>query len=472
MGGLGFTHDLYVGEKVEKFDTVDGDGFSYICLTYVVFSTMADVNSFIPPVTVFDLSTIYHGKIVYVKGDLNLLYFWRYSDVEVVGDIHFYLNSNGLAQPLTKSYVKLGSEGKKPTPAPKKPTPTPKKKPSVEPKKKTQKNPKRKGSLSGAFKRKRVTESELPEETLDDTPMLYDSEDDVTILDEDVGEIAGVNDEVGVDVGGRGGYNQAGVNNWAEIDPDNLKAEEGYYSTHTSLDGDEGPTQGDIDKVDVELTNLAQDTENIFANEDNDVNIGNPHQLVEDLVPEMEWPTVHDARVYIRRWSILNRVEYHQMKNDGYRLRFICVEPKICNWLFYVRITPDGHTFKLRKSSILKHICQGKGKTSNKLAHVGWVANEAERTMRTIRSVRPVDVIELILVKFGLDISYYTTWNTWTICMERIVGSFDDGYVVQPELCRHILSANPESLLRSSKDVETNMWMGTVLLTRPLLIGL
>ncbi|KAF6147488.1 hypothetical protein GIB67_021314 [Kingdonia uniflora] len=168
--------------------------------------------------------------------------------------------------------------------------------------------------------------------------MLYDSDDDVIILDEDMGENAGVNDGVGVDVGGGGGINQTGMNNWVEIDLDNLNAKEGYYSTHTSLDADEGPTQEDIE-VDVEFANFAQETENIFANEENDVNIGNLHQLVEDLVPEMEWPIVHTARAYIKRF-------------------------------------------------------------------------------------------------------------------------IDDGYVVQPELCRQILSTNPGSLARSSKDVKTNMWMG------------
>ncbi|KAF6152013.1 hypothetical protein GIB67_010587 [Kingdonia uniflora] len=338
---------------------------------------MADLNSSIPHGTVFDLSIIYHGKIVDVKGDSNLLYLWRYNDVKV-------------------SLVNITLRAKKPTPAPKKPTPTPKTKVSVEPKEKAHTKPKRKGSSSGALKRKRTTKSKLPEETLDDTPMLYDSEDDVIILDKNVGENAGVNDGVGVDVDGGGGNNQTGVNNWAEIDPDNLNAKEGYYSTHTSLD-------------------------------ENDVNIGNPHQLVEDLVHEIEWPTVHDTRAYIRRWSIVNK-----------------------NY-------PDGHTFKLRKSNALKHIYKGIGKTSNKLAHAGWVANKVEHTMRIIRSIGPVDVIKLIFVKFGLDISYYTSWNAWTICMERIVGSFDDGYVVQPELCRQILSANPGSLARSSKDVETNV---------------
>ncbi|KAF6168500.1 hypothetical protein GIB67_015047 [Kingdonia uniflora] len=172
---------------------------------------MANWNSSIPPRTMFDLNIIYHGKIADVKGDLDLLYLWRYNDVEVAEDIHFYLNSNGPAQPLTKSYVYLGlgessqqypkptsrpkivtpkRRAKKPPPAPKKPTPIPKKKVSVEPKEKTQTKPKRK--------------------------------------DNDV------NDGVGVDVGGG----------------------EGYYSPHTSLDGDEGYTQDDIDKIEVEGTHL------------------------------------------------------------------------------------------------------------------------------------------------------------------------------------------------------------------------
>ncbi|KAF6157201.1 hypothetical protein GIB67_041662 [Kingdonia uniflora] len=367
---------------------------------------MADLNSSIPPRTVFDLSTIYHGEssqqypevITFEGGPAPptspecTTQFFYYTPTPIF-DTQFGENVNNV-QPTGRLKVatpkrrakKPTPAPKKPTPAPKKPTPTPKKKVSVEPKEKTQTKPKKKGSSSGVLKRKRATKSEFLEDTLDDTPMLYDSEDDVIILDEDVGENAGVNDGVGVDVGGGGENNQTGMNNWAKIDPDNLNAEEGYYSSHTLLDGDEGPTQEDIDKVDVELINFAQETENIFANKENNVNIGNPHQLVEDLVPEMEWPTVHAARAYIKRWSIVNKVEYHQ-----YRLRFICVEPKTCNCPFYARITLDGHTCKLRKNSVLKHICKGKGKTSNKLAHAGWVANEAEHTMRTIRPIFGLD---------------------------------------------------------------------------------
>ncbi|KAF6134266.1 hypothetical protein GIB67_010065, partial [Kingdonia uniflora] len=218
----------------------------------------------------------------------------------------------------------------------------------------------------------------------------------------------------------------------------------------------------DIDKCDEELRNFAEETENIFGVEENTTVVKDPFQKVCDLVPEIEWPTVHVTRAYIRRWSIVNKVFYHQINNESYRIILECsLREEGCKWLFYARIKPDGHTFKLKKSIMLIHTCIGKSKSKNKLAHAEWVANEAENTMRTIRSTKPCDVIELIKVNYGIDISYYTAWNAWTICMERIVGSYDEGYVLQPELCRQILSFNPGSIVRTSKDININQWTGT-----------
>ncbi|KAF6151503.1 hypothetical protein GIB67_016315 [Kingdonia uniflora] len=45
--------------------------------------------------------------------------------------------------------------------------------------------------------------------------------------------------------------------------------------------------------------------------------------------------------------------------------------------------------------------------------------------------------------------------------MEWIVGSYDEGYVLQPEVYRQILSFNPGSIARTSKDIDTNQWTGT-----------
>ncbi|KAF6145436.1 hypothetical protein GIB67_032559 [Kingdonia uniflora] len=105
--------------------------------------------------------------------------------------------------------------------------------------------------------------------------------------------------------------------------------------------------------------------------------------------------------------------------------------------------------------------CRGKAEDFNKLANVGWVINEVEQLIRTVRTTMPFDVQEAIKIKFGVDISYYTAYNAWSICMERIVGSYDEAYTIMLELTIQVLLANPGSIAICSLDLAINQWMTT-----------
>ncbi|KAF6164784.1 hypothetical protein GIB67_011174, partial [Kingdonia uniflora] len=137
----------------------------------------------------------------------------------------------------------------------------------------------------------------------------------------------------------RGGVGDMGVNtdNWAELDPDNLNTEEGYYSTHTSQDGDDGPTQVNIDKCDLVFKDLAKEYDNIFAEEEDAVHSVPPQPTYGELRVGMEWATM---------------------------------------------MTINGHIFTLRKSSNLKHTCSSGAK--NRLANATWVAKQVEPVIRPV----------------------------------------------------------------------------------------
>ncbi|KAF6154166.1 hypothetical protein GIB67_016418 [Kingdonia uniflora] len=64
----------------------------------------------------------------------------------------------------------------------------------------------------------------------------------------------------------------------------------------------------------------------------------------------------------------------------------------------------------------LEHTSKGKTDDKNKLANVLWVANYCEDGLRNIKLSRPIDVFTTIKRKFGINISYWTAWNAWTIC--------------------------------------------------------
>ncbi|KAF6158490.1 hypothetical protein GIB67_022087 [Kingdonia uniflora] len=65
---------------------------------------------------------------------------------------------------------------------------------------------------------------------------------------------------------------------------------------------------------------------------------------------------------------------------------------------------------------------------------------------------------------FGIDLSYWTSWNAWTICMEKIVGSYDEGYFKMPSLTIELLTASPGSIIGCNIDDATLQWTGTMVM--------
>ncbi|KAF6159501.1 hypothetical protein GIB67_032272 [Kingdonia uniflora] len=64
------------------------------------------------------------------------------------------------------------------------------------------------------------------------------------------------------------------------------------------------------------------------------------------------------------------------------------------------------------------------------------------------------------------------TQNAWTICRERIVGSYDEGYIIMLELTVQVLLENPGSILTCSIDLMTNEWTGTCITYKGSMEGL
>ncbi|KAF6138260.1 hypothetical protein GIB67_019430 [Kingdonia uniflora] len=181
------------------------------------------------------------------------------------------------------------------------------------------------------------------------------------------------------------------------IDTESLDVEEGYYSTHTSQDGEDGPTEEVMHMVDEDLRDFAVNTKNIFVDEENTENANFFKNEYDELKVGIMWGTVYEARQYLRKFAIINKFEYYHKKNEDYKLRYKCCDRKY-EWMFYAGVLPDKHTME---PTIL-------------------------------------------------------TWNAWTIYMERIVGSYDKGYIVMPELTVQVLLANPDNIASCSIDLDTN----------------
>ncbi|KAF6135185.1 hypothetical protein GIB67_035256 [Kingdonia uniflora] len=165
-------------------------------------------------------------------------------------------------------------------------------------------------------KAKKLKPSELPKEELDDFPETYTSE-----KEQEQEEHEGLD---GFDEDQEG---QRWIKN-ALLHIDNLDPESGYYSMHTSQDGDDVPT---LQQIEDEFDGIADKFDNIYEAEENEP-----------------------------------------------------FEP--------------------------------------------YIETEIEELVRDVTTLTPKSVAARIKKKFGVVISYYTTWNAKTICMEKIVGSYDEGY--------------------------------------------
>ncbi|KAF6146829.1 hypothetical protein GIB67_018482 [Kingdonia uniflora] len=121
------------------------------------------------------------------------------------------------------------------------------------------------------------------------------------------------------------------------------------------------------------------------------------------------------------------------------------------------------------KGHCFEHDYKGTVGAVNKMGNASWVANEIEDLVRDVKTITPKKLKVKIKKKFGVDISYYSAWNAKTIRMERIMGSFNLGYTILPELNRQILLCNPCSILTTSVDGATMQWTCTCIAFKALI---
>ncbi|KAF6152246.1 hypothetical protein GIB67_005900 [Kingdonia uniflora] len=169
---------------------------------------------------------------------------------------------------------------------------------------KRKKNSEKTKPKSTATQSKKLKPSTLPEEELDELPPTYDNDKELLYdFDEEYMNEVGVNlfddmeDEVGdgSEDGGDDGVGDIQFEKNVQLDVDNLIPEEGYYSTHSSQDGDDLPTTKELAKGE-EFDGVDGYTDNIFDEEENELFQNLPDVQYKELLVGMQWPTIYDAR--------------------------------------------------------------------------------------------------------------------------------------------------------------------------------
>ncbi|KAF6160974.1 hypothetical protein GIB67_007615, partial [Kingdonia uniflora] len=164
--------------------------------------------------------------------------------------------------------------------------------------------------------KKRLRPSELPEDEFDHLPLFHVSDDDdnmagdnvevvgeVLIWKEDNVDVGGHDDDMGGDDANVGGDND---------DKGGHDVDMGWDSEDIEIqDGDGIPNEEDLRRCEVfgDFLNVAN---NIFEEEE-DVFKPQPQTDYESLHVGMEWPTVSEAREYLRKFAILNKFKIIQV---------------------------------------------------------------------------------------------------------------------------------------------------------------
>ncbi|KAF6165471.1 hypothetical protein GIB67_028030 [Kingdonia uniflora] len=225
---------------------------------------------------------------------------------------------------------------------------------------------------------------------------------------------------------------------------ENLDELPDYFENDTEEEGD-----FNAEEVDVEDTKEEGDS---------DVDgVGGRDTGVRDEIVEKNVDNLVDNQIDPNNLEAME--EYHSTHSSQDRDN-IQNENDLSDVMIMETLQNDGHAMRLM-NGVYVHNCKRKPGAKNRLANALWVVNEIEETIRDMKEFSPQDAMTIISRRYGVDLSYFTAWNAKTICMERIVGSFDKGYTLMPKLCRQILISNPSSIAKCKTDDVTKMWTRT-----------
>ncbi|KAF9602048.1 hypothetical protein IFM89_024805 [Coptis chinensis] len=243
-----------------------------------------------------------------------------------------------------------------------------------------------------------------------------------------------------------------------------------YESTHSFDNEDEDYTPKEDDEHADDLVNEATDleeeadgvinslgnfTNNLYQEqyhsvEDEDVK----QELVLKLETGMQWKSMEECRKFLKTLAIQNLFSFRQKQNDKKRYIIYCIGEdhsdqemvKGCTLKVACSLTTDNHTVKLKKY-VGTHTCEADGNNHVVQAKAPWVATVLEDFLRDHPNMKPVDVHNEVFKRYGVELSYYTSWKSKVIMFEKINGNYESSYAAVSELKNQILKRNQGSVV-------------------------
>ncbi|CAA0842511.1 Unknown protein [Striga hermonthica] len=156
------------------------------------------------------------------------------------------------------------------------------------------------------------------------------------------------------------------------------------------------------------------------------------------------FPTMERFRMALKQYAILNEFVVHKVRTDKKRYRAEC-KANGCPWRIVANKLVGQPTVEITMIPH-EHECMGTGSLVNTMASKRWVAEGVVSWLRKKPGLGAADLQDKLLEKYGVEVSYATTWNGRQLAMDSIYGSWEDSFQTLFSFRAALLHRSPDTI--------------------------
>ncbi|KAL9666120.1 hypothetical protein QQ045_000443 [Rhodiola kirilowii] len=161
----------------------------------------------------------------------------------------------------------------------------------------------------------------------------------------------------------------------------------------------------------------------------NDENLQRIHHQSSSIVEGESWRKKEHAIYAVRKYSILNRVEYFVKESEPKFMVFECL--------------------KGRDKNKDDHICQhGSIMLANKHMNTKYIADEIAEAMSENLQFKAREIRANIRRDYGYEISYLKAWQAKQLALVKLFGEWDESFHKLPHLMQALVDCSPEKFVK------------------------
>ncbi|CAM8882725.1 unnamed protein product [Rhodiola kirilowii] len=180
-----------------------------------------------------------------------------------------------------------------------------------------------------------------------------------------------------------------------------------------------------------------------------DENLQTIHHNSPSLAEGESWRKKDQAIYAVRKYSILNHVEYFMKESDKTLMVFECLKTTDgCPWRVRIAVTGNRNYWVVRKNKH-NHICQhGSIMLSNRHLNKKYIADEIAEAMSASLRFDARQIRANIRREYGYEISYLKAWQAKQLALVKLFGEWDASFNKLPHLMQTLVDYSPDTFVK------------------------